>query len=219
MAKLNDFLSQVTPFLPACSEMLAIQHIRETCRDFCQFTGVWQETLDPVATSYGIRRYDLSPPPNASIVRTVKVWHRNTELPLMNSDSRLLRPELYNDLFPNASNTPGIPRTALVDFENTQLAVDPAPNMSEPNALTVRVVLKPSRTATTVPDLLLNEYEYAIAQGAISRLAKVPSQPFTDTNIALAAAVEYRTLRHDAAIRANQNFSRSQTTVRGRPFA
>jgi hypothetical protein len=219
MAKIADFLPQVVSFLPGCSEPLAAKHVLEICRDFCQFAGIWQQTLDPVSTVYGMRTYDLSPPIGANIVSVTKAWHRNIEIKVINGDARSIRPELYNDSFQGAGNNPGTPRLLLVDFENSAMVLDPPPSTTEDNALTIRVVLKPSRTAQSVPNLLLEEYEYAISQGAIARIASVPSQPFTDKQAALIANVEYLKARADAAIRANKTFARSQSAVRPRPFA
>lgn len=219
MAKLIDFLPRVLQAVPGCSEPLAIQHIRDICIDFCVFTQIWQETLDPIDTTALITEYDLSPPAGALIHAVNNSWFKGRPLTVANTDSNHIRPEIFNNQFPGANVQPGDPLLLIVNYADKTFTLDPAPQYTESKTLTLRATLKPTRASQSVPDILLQEYEFAISQGAISRLARIPGQSFTDMNVAAIASGFYGDARHSATIRANKTFARSQARVAMRPFA
>lgn len=219
MAKLSDFLSLVLPFVPGCPEPVALQHIRNTCIDFCMASHVWQQTLEPITTVADTNIYGIDAPLTSDVIEIKHAWYKSTRLKIINGDVRDIKAEFYNSEFPDAHVIKGDPRTLLVDYEQKVFSVSPVPEDAVSKALTIRVALKPTRNTMTVPDFLLTDYEYAITQGAIGRIAEIPAQAFTSTAMALSAKSAYAVERHNAAVRANKTFARSQTSVAQRPFA
>lgn len=219
MAYLKEFLPHVLTYVSTCSESVAITVLRDICIEFCSETQVWQDTLDPISSVVGENKYELSPPIDATIHSVVSAWYKDMPVEVINSDSGVVRPEFYNDKFSNARNDLGDPTALLVDINNKQMTLYPTPKNSDAFALTVRAVLRPSRTAMKVPDFLLHDYEYAITQGAIARIARMPGNDFSDLNTAAMAAGVYMNAKGAAKVRSNKTFARSQVSVKMRPLA
>lgn len=59
------------------------------------------------------------------------------------------------------------------------ISVHPAPSEDATAAFTIVAAHQPTRAATKVADVLLDDYAEDIAAGAIARLLLMPAQPFT----------------------------------------
>jgi len=218
MANISEFLPHVLPYVPGCPEPTALQHIRDICIDFCAYTHAWQATLDPIDVKKGERRYDVVVPPNSQLHTIISSWYDRIPVVVLNTDSMYTIPEQVATDFYGEYTGEGRPATLLYDVSSKVLAVAPAPASDIAKAIVLTAALKPTRTSLVVPNILLNEYEFAIAQGAIARIARMPRQSFTSMDTSMLAEREYISARAHARIRANKTFSRSQVSVKMRPF-
>lgn len=218
MANITEFLTHVITYVPGCSEPLALQQIRDVCIDFCSKTSIWQETLDSIDVAANTREYLVQPPLNSQILSIAGAWYKRRPIGILNADSSQLVPEQLASGFAGEQTAPGEPNTVLYSLVDKSITVNPVPASDLTAAITLRVVLRPTRTATTVPDFLLTDYEYAIAQGAISRITRIPGQTFTDFATSALTEREYISARNQAMVRANKTFSRSQASIKMRPF-
>ena len=176
-------------------------------------------TLDPINVVAGKNVYELSPPIGANIRNVTRIWYLGRELKVINNDDSAVGAETYNPDFATADIAVGDPTCALYDYVTRTISFDRLPLAAEAKGITVRCALSPSRTATTVPDFLLSDYEDAIANGAISRIARIPAQGYTDQSTAALSQSIYAAARHSATIRANKASARSESRVAMRPFA
>lgn len=213
MAKVSDFLSYVLPFVPGCSEPLAIQYIRDTCRDFATRTHTLQQALDPVNLVQGVAAYEMEPPFGTEVVTINKAWLGSNLLHVINGDQA--NAAMFN---PTLDGTPGTP-SALMQTGGNEFILNTPPEKSEAAALTLRVSLRPTRTTDAVDDMLFRDYAFEIAQGAIGRLQRIPAQPFSDPNSAMTAEFIYQAAVNKAKNKAYRAFGRTSATVQMRPFA
>lgn len=65
---------------------------------------------------------------------------------------------------------------------NGRLGMNPVP--TDVAVLSATFALRPTITATTVPDVLVTEHMETIAAGALARIHRFPGQPWTDFNLA-----------------------------------
>jgi hypothetical protein len=206
MADFSDFYPYILPSVPGALESLVDQHIRDICLDFCTKTLIVQKTLDPVETEVGVADYDLAPPADMRVHLVLQAWLDRRELSAFNADS----PHAQVGLFNAAFNDNGY-ITGLVRNDDLTFTLNAIP--TEVQTITMRAALKPTRDAETVDDLLFNDYAFEIGQGVLSRLMRIPKQPFTDPASAKACEVDYIVARNAALIRANKLYSRSSDMV------
>lgn len=212
MAMLSDFYPYVMPSAPGLLESLADQVIRDICIDFCSKSIIIQRTLDPVSVVAGVPDYDFAPPDGTRVHMIMQAWFLGNQINAINADTPYLKAELFNTLFPGAATAPGTP-SHLIQKNDTSFTLDMPPRETLALAITMRAALKPTRDAMEVDDLLLNDYAFEIGQGALSRLMKMPKQPFSDPITAPTCEMAYVVARNAALIRANKAFGRSGDRV------
>jgi hypothetical protein len=212
MAQLADFYPYLLPMVPGCPDILADQHLRDICIDFCGKSLVAQQPHDPLSVRANVAAYDFDPPAETQVQLVIKAWYLRNELKVITPNSLQVRPEMFNPRFSGADLGGSVP-TKMIQLDGTSFTLDPAPQDDAANAVTLLIAVKPSRTATEVPQLLLEDYAYEIGRGAAARLMTLPGQPFTNPQLASAYLSEYLAARNAALLRANKSFGRSAQRV------
>jgi hypothetical protein len=90
----------------------------------------------------------------------------------------------------------------------------PIPKETARLALTMRVALKPTRSATTIDDFIFEEYAETIGHGAIARLALSQGKPYSDLKLAAARNGMYLTGVNVARDRAQKGYVRASRHVK-----
>lgn len=205
------FLDYVLPHVPGATQEMALQEIKNTIIDFCEKSLILQTDLDPITTIPNISDYDFEPPNDRLVVKIMKMWFKG-----VNMDPRALD-EIYT---PSAFNTRS---GALVERSDPRIyyqkdartfSVYPIPNVKDVSAITLRVALKPTRSATTIDDLIYEEYAETIGNGAITRLALSPDKPYTSPGMASARNALYISGLNVARQRAQDGYVRASKQVR-----
>ena len=207
MASLADFMEHVLPYVAGCSYPLAELHIRNVCVDFCTHAPVVQVRLDPIDVEEGRTEYDLDTP--SGTVTTLILQAAYNERPLA----------IYKtgDIADSLTERPGEPLAIKQAAENL-FTLDSVPQVDAPQAIRVLVATKPTRTASSVADVLLNDYAHDIAQGVVGRLMLIPGHEFSNPAIAPLYEMKYRAARTAARIRAEASFGATGDRVRPRRF-
>lgn len=210
MTLLNQFLPRLLVYVPACSDPLAMQALLDSAIEFCEKTGVISARLDPIYLTPNTTEYELeSPLASTEVFLVTKAQLDGQDVtPIMAEQvtldaPRVARPDkLYVTL--NADCTSTVTINALPDQQYQ---------------LTMEVFLRPSRSATSVPDVLLTQWVDAVVSGALAKLYMVPGQPFSSPD--LAQYYESRTARltHNARITASYGGVRGGMSVKQRPLA
>lgn len=207
----TDFLDYVLPHVPGCTNEMALLEIKNTIIDFCEKSLILQQDLDPITTIPTISEYDLEPPNDRLVVKIMKMWFKGIAL-----DPRALD-EIYT---PSAFNTRS---GALVERSDPRFyyqkdlrtfSVYPIPDVKDSLSLTLRVALKPTRSATTIDDLIYEEYAETIGRGAVTRLALSPGKPYSNAQIGAASNALYIAGLNVARDRAQNGYVRASKQVK-----
>lgn len=182
MAAYEDFFPNILPEVPGCAEVLAENAVRNAVIEFCEKSLILTRDHDPVSLKAGIVDYDLEPPTGYIVVKVMKAWLENNELTPLAPDF-VREAAVYNRLFSSYQSNSDTPRAFLQKDERT-VSVWGVPDKDYKNGLTMRVALKPTRAATSVEDVLLEDYAETIASGALYRLMMSAGKPYTNNEMA-----------------------------------
>lgn len=216
MAELSDFYPYVLIDVPGCPEVVVDTALRSALIEFCEKSLVVQRDLDPVTVVAGTSDYDLEPPTFQLVSKILKLWYKSTELSPMAPDN-IKNAEVYNRLFTDADTGRSDPRFFL-QKDTTTFSIYPVPKNTVANAITIRAALKPSRSASTVEDVLFQDYAETIAQGAKYRLLSMPGKPWMNGPASAAALSMFTAGVNVARQRASRGGTRADLRVQIRSF-
>lgn len=178
MKSLDTFLSRLIPGVLGCPDPLARQALVDSAIEFCEETGVALQISAPQATVAGQGTYTLVAPTDQAVAMTKRVWYGTTSLaPIAttNVDAVLA----YVAAAGGQTPTQGTP-TVFYEVSPGVIGVYPVPDTSASNMISAQFTAKPTREATSLEDVLFNDWAEAIVAGARKRLHAIPAQPFTD---------------------------------------
>lgn len=171
MAALSAFTPYVMPDVPSCPEPMIDDAVRRAAIEFCERTDIIREKLsfNTVASQDNVV---LAPSNSGDVARVYTLMYGEEEL------AKTRRTDFDED------GDKGQPLEYYIELPNT-LRLYPVPDVIY--ALVAYVSVKPDRDATTVDDVLFNNWRDVIASGAKARLMMMSKQPWYDAN---GAAVE-----------------------------
>jgi len=208
MRPVSDFLSRVMPSVPGCPQPLAEQAIRDAAIAFCEDSLALRERLIPFTTIRGVAEYSLIPEDSdTQVARVIDIYLDGTRLspcvsaPPAPSDSLSAPTAYYTTRVGSAFQ---VALSSTPDKEYTVVA---------------EVALRPTRSASTLDDDLLDLWADAVTAGAIGRLSSVPGEPFTD--LAVANAAQQIAIRGARGARSEMGVGRVRGSMRvtQRPLA
>lgn len=182
MATYEQFFPNILPEAPGVAETIAENAVRNTVIEFCEKSLILQRDHDPITLVEGVVDYDLEPPTGYLCVKVMKAWLENNPLDPLAPDF-VREAAVYNRLFSSYQKSNSTPRAYLQKDERTISVWNP-PEKRYPNGLTLRVALKPTRAASSVEDVILEDYAEVIASGALSRLMMSVGKPYTNVEMA-----------------------------------
>lgn len=209
MLPVSTFFTRLMPNVAGCPEPLAQQALVDAAIEFCDLSLIIVERLDPITVGLtDLRSFEIDLPSQMKLSQIMSV-----EL-----DDRLLQPAPSYNVY-GTPDQPGTPTTYYTtEFEET-FAVTLVPRPDKEFMLQVTAALKPSRTATNLPNKLFEEYADYILAGAFSRLMSMPGQMWSDP---VGAAGYMAQFRHGLSVARNNSMRgrvRSSLSVAQRPFA
>lgn len=212
MKPYTAFLDYVLPDLPGCSNDVAVHAIKQTVIDFCEKSMILEVDHDPITIVRGVTDYDLDPPTNTLVTKVMKVYYKDQELvPIATDDVRY--GQFFNKNYQGAEIQEGTPRFYAQKDART-ISIFPTPKETEKLVLTLRVALKPTRSASQCDDLIFEDYAEIIGHGAVTRLALSPSKPYTNVQLAGARNVMYTAGLNVARQRSSKGYVRANRQVR-----
>lgn len=211
MTPYTSFLDYVLPHVPGCTNEMALLEIKNTIIDFCEKSLILQEDHDPVTAIVNIMDYDLEPPKDRLVVKIMSAWFKGQELDATAPDE-VKTPSIYNQRSGYVVNK-GDPRLYIQKDART-FSVYPIPDKTSASAITMRVALKPTRSATTIDDLIFEEYAETVGRGAVSRLAISPGKPYSNDKLAAISNALYGAGLNVARDRAQKGYVRASKQVK-----
>ena len=120
--------------------------------------------------------------------------------------------EIYNTAFSGANTSKSDP-VYYLQKEERIVSVYPIPSTTVASGFTIRVAYKPSRSATTVDDVLFEDYAEIIGYGAKYRLFLSPGKPYSSLDAATTHKGLYTEGLNVAIQRASRGHVRSDLSV------
>lgn len=205
----SSFFADLLPQLPGCPDPLIEHELLRACQTFFEKTRTWQETQGLVAVSANQTTFAIAPSDSAQeLVRLEKAWLDGKPLNVVSAT--FMDNEFGSDW---QTHTGSVNR--VVQIAPGTGIFYPIPLAASTLGLKLRLSVKPSDTATGIPNDQFAKHKDALACGALARLMGYAKQPWTDQNMAMVKAAVF-----DAAIgRANVDAARSfgRARVASRP--
>lgn len=188
------WLNDIRPDVPGCPIFAINAAILSAAIEFCQKTEVWTQEFNKGATVVGTADYQVTGLTAGSEIHRIKYVQAYGQEIIPASDSTLNN----NPTWRTDTGIPGVYKWKYPD----SITLIPSPSMASADDLIIIVVLKPTRSASSLTDLLGQPYYDAIRYGALYRLLNRRGQPWYDPQEALFSMNEFkkwiRTGKHDA---------------------
>ena len=163
---------------------MARQALLDSAIEFCEETGVVQVTTDPLYLQAGSASYTVDVPSGQQVVTVQRTWYGTRELAPAPS-AMVSRVEAYfADLAPNATQEP----THFLEYAPGEVSLFPTPGAGANAMLVFRATTKPSRVATSVENVLFDNWAETVVAGALRRLHGTPDTPFSSDQLAIRQA-------------------------------
>lgn len=210
MAALTAFLKHVQPEVPVCPQPIVLEAVLRACIEFCERTRLFDETVS-VTTVAGTSEYSLG-------VASGTVAHEIIYVRKTSDDSDLgssKREQFDANITFNDSGEP----LAYYLTAAGKLKVGPVPAAGDEATYSVKVVIKPSTSATTVQDALADHWALVIAAGAKSFLYAQKNTAWYAPDEAAIKGAFFTSGINRAKAELNLGRSGTPTQVAMRPFA
>ena len=211
MKSLNAFFPWLEPWVLYCPTPAMLQALRDSAIDFCRDTRVLQVTTAPSPTVANQATYDIDLDTGTAVSSLISARYGAKFLNILGNDTA----DFYEFGNPSVS---GEPRAASADATGV-VRLYPPPDATATQALTFRVALRPTRSASSLSDVLFEEWVEAIAAGAAVRLAAIPGQPYTQASVVVLATQAFAQAKTRARIQAMKGLNLSSERVAARAFA
>jgi hypothetical protein len=191
MSLYTDYLPYVLPLVPNCYDEQAVVAIRNTCIDFCRDSLFLQQDLDSISVNAGQGTYDIDVPNGYILGQVLGIYYLNRKL------ERKSQTELEKLYTRNWQALQGNPQV-YTQLNPDQITLVYTPAESVTAAITGRFSYIPTRTSTSIDDMIFERFLDVIVEGAASRLMATPNQPYSDA----AASIAYQRVFRDGCQRA-----------------
>jgi hypothetical protein len=155
-------LPKVYAGAPGVPETAAEHYLRDAAVRFCEASG-WLQRDVRFPTVCGLRIYPLLPSQCERVVRVQRVWYGHRRYNDWQEDGILFEVD-------------------AIDTPDAAVVLDSEPDGCEP--LNVRYIASPVRDACEIDARLVEEWGQTLVDGALSTLAMLPDQPFSNTGMA-----------------------------------
>lgn len=198
----DDLLPEIAIYAPKVPDSVAFRFIREVTREMCERAPLWivNDELAIGATGEEV----LTTIANAEIVEIQRAHFGDSLLEAVTLgwlDAR----------FDDWQSLEGTPRYVAQITPNSIIIVPHAAG-----TLRLRLRLKPSRTATVLPDFLVDQYSSEIGNGAAGRALMLPGQDYTNPQLGAVKETQFQRFLDELAVAAikGQQRGKLRTTAR-----
>tara|TARA_R100000951_G_C2648300_1_gene183384 strand:- start:2681 stop:3358 length:678 start_codon:yes stop_codon:yes gene_type:complete len=184
---IKSLVPKVKREAPSCPSFIAIEELRNTIIDFCINTDIYLSDLTLFQTVTGINEYeaaDLDIPVGTELNHLIDFFSEFGDSSVQVSEKSFTRldpksligsPSLFD------AYGKGRPRFYSQKDQETILV---APTPDKNYSLYALYSLKPTATASTIPNIIANEYQELIIHGALYRLQMMKDSPWYDVQAA-----------------------------------
>ncbi len=177
MARYKDLRTDVAVECPSCPSPTIDSEIQKSAVEFFRQSMAWREVLDPITLGL-VQGYDLPAPGLTQVEKIYQATYSDD-----NTEHRLLKGEQLNMLRRQPTTETAQPVIFAHDSINQQILLWYPPGADEVTDsafVTCSVALKPTRRATSLPDVLMEEWRDFIVAGALMKLKSITHKPWFD---------------------------------------
>lgn len=211
-----SMVPDVSAFLRGCPDLVIERTLRKMATDLCQRAKVWVVDTAPIAVVVDTFEYAATSPLAHGEVCDIKSGY-TVDADDAKVDLRWLAWDKVRRAYPswpqNASGRPSSMTTRYVG------AVSLAPVPDTTLSLYLRVVLRPTATATVWQQWLYDEFHRVLFHGTLYELMMMPGRSWTDEKAAALHGKQWTALVANAAARAEREFNIDSVSVEQIPFA
>lgn len=208
MKNISDLYPRLIPLVPGCPEPLATQALVDSAIAFCERSDAIRPVLDDITTAAGLAVYELDAPTYQSVSNVLSVT----------VDGKALKPVFADDFFSSPQRS-GEPVVFYTTRDAGALSLNLYPTPDKAYVLKIVAATRPLRSATAVEEDLVDLWAEAVVAGAVSRIAVIPDQPFSDLSKANYYAQQSVSKAAEAKRRSSAGNLRGSMAVKSRPFA
>ena len=206
MRNWSDFFPDVLQDVLGCPEPTIEQYLRRAAQEFCQRSLCWREDLPAITTRASTNEYALPLPSGGQVVKLLGASLNGSDIELEAADG--------TSTADRRAGSTGSRRVRLLDPFNCLLQPAPGAALS----LILEVALKPSETATGLPDRIADGHRLAIATGALARLLNINRAEWRNPALADERKTEFDLAIGKAQTAAWKAHSRSRPRTVGHYF-
>lgn len=161
--KYEEFLEYVLPYVPGVPKVVAERCIRDAAIDFCDETKLYEQVLEGTYVPAGLTEFQLELPPSTKLAGV--------------------------NMLTDSSGTQLLP---LQNFIVKQDIVELTTAVTADSVFTATVALKPSRSSTSCPTFLFEDWVEVISNGAQALLFSMTSEEWASDRYANMKYALYR---------------------------
>jgi hypothetical protein len=201
----DELLPEIAIYAPKVPDIVAFRFIREAAREMCTRGKLWvvNDQFDITAPEYE----GLTTIPDAEIVEIERAHFDDVPL---EPKTRAWLDEKFDDW----QSLEESPAKYVTQLELNSVTVVPKATGS----LRLRLHLRPSRTATTLPSSLVEHYSTEIGIGAVGKALLVPRQDYTNPQLGLPKQAEFQKFLDTLSSTASQGQQKAPQRTRARFF-
>ena len=196
IARYQDIIPKISPWLPKCDTPFILQQLREAGRVFCERSEAWQHDIVPIDLVAEQTDYAIVPSWDARINRILEV-RINTEDGVDAGTEGALQDEDSYDFIP--------PSTLSFTAESTYSVTD---------GLDVKVVLIPEPDSDDIDESFLDRWEWGIRALALSKMLLMKQRPWSDPDNALDFKQQYLTALNKAKAEVGRKYKKASPGFR-----
>lgn len=196
------------PHLQGCPIPMATQATLDAAITFCERSMAIYRTIDAVDLVAGQNNYPLEASSQQQVVRVKRAFINGREISVRGQ----------SQVSPDNGSVGRPTRLHVVQtIFGPEVVLSPTPD--DAYVLTMEAYLRPRRTAQALDTDLFEVWMDAIVAGAVSKVQRMPAQPFTDPVSAAQHHAEFLSYISRARADAPVNRVVSTLSVRPRPLA
>ena len=208
---ITQFIDRVRPEARTAPTFTLSDYVLDAAIDFCERSRYWREDLTALDAVANQASYTASPPSGAVIQDIISVRHNTIVLEPASQ-------EVLDSQFLDWRTESGSQADYWFATARDNITLVPYPSAAGTANIEIRAALKPSRTATTLPQSLYDNYMVEIASGALARLLVMPGVSWAAPDRAAYHAHKFEDGVRNATYTAARGFNRTPIRTRRPPF-
>lgn len=217
----TTYVPEVAPHVEGAPTPVIARYIRQAVIDLCERAKVWRTDLAALPLVAGTYDYTLASPIAGTEVSSILDAKCVASLnPTVRSRLDIVTQE---DVLASVAGWPNVNTSGspLAVFRDTvsELNVVPVPDAADTYTLYMNAAIRPTLSATTVEDSVMNEWRRVWYHGAIHELLVMPGHSWSNEKLAAYHGRQWEFHLNNAKARANKGFSRTPIFVTQNPWA